>query len=102
VHDIVIDTTVAPLTPERLISWRANAAEGSWLCYFTGFLDRSRSRDVALDKLASFVYRDLYLAGRAVLVQKRLENIEDGFGYWCVAVNDLKPVQERHEETRRR
>jgi hypothetical protein len=65
-HDIVIDTTVAPLTPERLLSWRANAAEGSWMCYYRGFLDRDRCRDVQLNELANFVYRDLYLTGRAV------------------------------------
>jgi hypothetical protein len=99
-HDtpIIIDTA-APLTPARLLSWRAGATEGSWLRYYRGFLDRDRCRDIQLNELANFVYRDLYLAGRAVLVQKRME---DGFEYFAVAVDGLKPVMERHEESRRK
>jgi hypothetical protein len=101
-HDTTTIIDTAPLTPARLLSWRAGAPEGTWLCYFRGHLDRDRSRDVQLNELANFVYRDLYLAGRAVLVQRRLENVEAGFAYFCVSIDGLKPVMERHEETRRR
>jgi hypothetical protein len=101
-HDIVIDTAVTPITPERVLSWRANAVEGSWLRYYRGFLDRDSCRDAQLNETANFVYKELYLTGRAVLVQRRLENSEDGFGYFVVSVNGLKPVIERHEESRRR